>query len=116
MKTKILITLISITIIITIIGTIAIIYVSDTAYNPIERISCESNGGTYEMIGEVWKYSCIMPVKDEGNSCTDSSQCIEICVAETGEDTTGMCTGYYNTGCYFWEMSNGKAHEACIVN
>ena len=52
MKTKILITLISITIIITTTGTIATIYVSDTAYNPIERISCESNGGTYEMIGE----------------------------------------------------------------
>ena len=120
MKTNFLI--ISIVVITIIVGVVLTTYLMYDPYNPIEKLACENKGGTYSLDhgtggrddARIWY--CQMPVSDEGKSCKDSSQCVEICIAETKEDTVGICTGYYNTGCYFWEMSNGKAHEGCILN
>ena len=121
MKTRVLI--ISITVIATIIvGAMLIAYLTYDPHNPLEKIVCENKGGMYRLDhgtggrDDVRTWYCQMPVSNEGKACTDSSQCIEICIAETGEDTAGICTGYYNAGCYFWEISNGKAHEGCILN
>ena len=115
--------LISITVIAVItVGVLLTAYLTYDPYNPVEKIACENKGGTYSLDhgtggrDDVRTWYCQMPVSDEGKQCTDSSQCIEICVAENEDDAAGMCTGYYNTGCYFWEMSNSKAHEGCIVN
>ena len=105
-----------------IVGVMLTAYLTYDPYNPVEKIACENRGGTYSLDhgtggrDDVRTWYCQMPVSDKGKECTDSSQCIEICIAENEDDAAGMCTGYYNTGCYFWEMSNGKAHEGCIVN
>ena len=120
MKTSFLI--ISIVVITITVGVVLTTYLMHDPYNPVEKLACENKGGTYSLDhgtggrDDVRIWYCQMPVRDEGKTCTDSSQCVEICIAETKEDTAGMCTGYYHAGCYFWEMSDGKAREDCILN
>ena len=121
MKTRVLI--ISIAMIAAIIvGAMLISYLTYDPHNPLEKIVCENKGGMYRLDygtggrDDARTWYCQMPVSDEGKQCTNSSQCVEICIAENEDDAVGMCTGYHNTGCYFWEMGNGKANKACIVN
>ncbi len=120
---KIRLLIISIAVIVAMIVTImSASYLTYEPYNPLEKIACENKGGIYDLDhgtggrDDIRTWYCQMPVSDEGKECIDSSQCIEICIAENEMDATGMCTGYYNAGCYFWEMRNGKAHEGCILN
>ena len=77
---------------------------------------CEERDGDFRMMGEVWQYVCIVPPSDAGKICTDSSQCREVCQAETKESAAGMCAGYNDIGCYFWEMKDGKIIEHCRVD
>ena len=78
-------------------------------YNLLDKSTCESKGGSYFIGGEY--FVCQMPVNDEGLSCSDSSQCEDICKAETKIDTTGICT-VFSHGCDL-VLNDGKASWLC---
>jgi hypothetical protein len=49
---------------------------------PRDRESCEAQGGRWGPIGLSPEPVCVMPTKDAGKPCWDSSQCEGSCVAE----------------------------------
>ncbi len=69
---------------------------------------CTEQGGTWTW-GEI--EFCSMPVDDEGKVCTESSQCEDICRADTYEDDTGICTRF-SGGCDI-VIDNGKKGTIC---
>ena len=78
-------------------------------YNLFDKLACGSKGGSYFIGGEY--VVCQMPVNDEGISCTDSSQCEDICKAETKIDTAGICAEFSH-GCDL-VLNDGKANWLC---
>ena len=72
-----------------------------------DKTACEKTGGKWQKRGSepASVYSCIMPAKDAGKACTDSSQCQSLkCIppntAVSGSRTTGKCYGWeYYVGC-----------------
>lgn len=78
-------------------------------YNKADEADCASRGGSYYMASEY--YVCQMPVSDEGMRCTDNSQCVGICRAESEEDSEGMCTTFSH-GCDIY-LDDGQTHWMC---
>ncbi|CAA0104437.1 Uncharacterised protein [BD1-7 clade bacterium] len=58
--------------------------------------ACEAEGGQWQKVGKLQREACILPAKDAGQPCTDSSQCEVACIAvqrriDAGSKTTGQC-------------------------
>lgn len=91
------------------------ILVGSPLYNPVEHLACVIRRGDLVVPGMPNAFVCLTPAVDEGKSCTDSSQCVESCIAETEESVTGTCTANHDVGCS-WFLENGKAHKGCMPN
>lgn len=87
-------------------------------YDPEAAAECERAGGEY-FLAEI--YVCQMPVGDEGESCTDSSQCEDLCVLdpllygdedlEGREGLEGRCAAFSH-GCDL-VLEGGRAGWMC---
>lgn len=80
-----------------------------SGYDLVDKLACESRGGSYFIGGEY--VVCQVPVNDEGKMCTDSSQCEDICKAETIDDIEGICT-VFSHGCDL-VLNDGEANWLC---
>ena len=76
--------------------------------NKLAEKRCVEQGGEWTW-GEV--YWCKMPVGDEGKSCTDSSQCEDICRTDTYDGDAGVCTTF-SGGCDYI-LENEDVHAIC---
>ena len=97
------------------IGVLTIVPLMDEISYNMKKDACENTGGTLINIQLIDEDRCVMPPEDNGQSCTDSSQCDFYCKAETGDSTEGVCIGFYESGCYFWEMEEGLTVESCVM-
>lgn len=52
---------------------------------PRDKESCEAQGGSWGPVGFSPEPVCILPTKDAGKICWDSSQCEAVCVAELSQ-------------------------------
>ncbi len=75
---------------------------------------CGAIGGTWRPICMLGKPACVVPYKDAGKSCSDSSECSGKCV--TGDAGTkpesavrGICTANSDPCGCFQLVENGKA-------
>ena len=51
-----------------------------------DQNSCESANGIWRREGLAGIYACVLPAKDAGKACTDSSQCEYRCLAKPSDD------------------------------
>ena len=91
------------------------VLIGSPLYNPVEHLACIVRSGDFVIPGVPNAFVCLTPAIDEGKPCTSSSQCIDVCIAETEESTIGICTASHDAGCS-WFLENGKIHEGCILN
>lgn len=56
--------------------------------HPDSKERCETRGGWYEHLCMLGIPFCVIPTKDAGKPCTDSSQCEQGCKYVGGNDTT----------------------------
>lgn len=77
--------------------------------NADDRIACEARGGQYGQAGLLQSWVCIEPTSDAGKSCTTSSDCTGMCMA----DTMSCSAKSPMFGCYSI-IEDGQRVELCI--
>ncbi len=87
-----------------------------------ERAACEAAGGEIQQGGLLGGEICVQTFADAGQSCTDSSQCMGLCLAAgdfvvgNSQPVTGQCKADDNPfGCY-QEVENGSPLGALCVD
>lgn len=76
-----------------------------------EKIECENQGGEYIEQGLSQSLTCVMPTKDFGKECIDSSECEGLCISENNK---GVCSEKdTNFGCNEI-LENGEIVTICI--
>lgn len=65
------------------------ISVAAAVATPAERAACAAAGGSIERQGLLGAEGCVQPFCDAGQACTDSSECIGRCYADTNTDFDG---------------------------
>lgn len=84
-----------------------------------EDTACYAAGGNVRRVCRSQRYMCVMPYKDAGTVCSDSSQCEGRCVgdpdeAPTGGQMAGRCEADNDPcGCTI-EIIAGVARTLCV--
>ena len=73
------------------------------------KSKCETEGGNYEVVGILQAFNCNMPANDAGETCSDSSECDGLCLADGGVCSVKTT----NFGC-IPILENGKEVTICI--
>lgn len=79
---------------------------------------CAGRGGEFRPVCKAQRPICVMPYKDAGTACSDSSQCDGRCVADGPTDGPGQVAGVCETnndpcGCVT-EVVGGVARTICV--
>jgi len=74
--------------------------------------SCEEKGGSWErrFVG----YICNFPASDAGKTCTDSSQCVGMCLTDDPTKTEGTCSEMQIVYGCISPLENGRVTPMCI--
>lgn len=84
---------------------------------------CEASGGTIEKVGMVGMPACVVPTKDAGKPCGDSSECEGRCLVEdwrgehpprVGTLSRGTCEASNITNGCFGEVRRGRIATAFL--
>ena len=63
------------------------------AENQLDQQRCVAEGGSVEHRGMFGSSMCVKPYADAGKACTDSSQCLGACLAESEPDIFSVASG-----------------------
>lgn len=84
------------------------------------QADCTGAEGKWEKVGFLQNFTCVLATKDAGNSCTDSSQCEERCLAiadpKDTNKTIGQCQATNQPFGCFAEMENGSPGAALCID
>lgn len=80
----------------------------------IPKIDCQECGGKWELLSmDLNKTGCNPKTSDAGKTCTDSEQCIGVCLGKETVLTSGTCSEYkFVLGCNL-EFSEGEQVMIC---
>lgn len=97
----------------------------DEALKQIDVEGCQSAGGRIEYVGMFGMPSCIMPFKDAGKICQDSSECEGGCfvhlsnddpMPQPGEARHGKCAANNSSyGCW-WQVKEGIVQQGICMD
>ena len=83
-------------------------------------VDCTTARGEWKKVGLAGGLACVLQTKDAGNSCTDSSQCEERCLAGIDQtDSTkvvGQCQATNQPFGCFAEIKGGVAEPALCID
>jgi hypothetical protein len=61
---------------------------------PTNETDCNDASGEWGLFGLYRIPECNLPTPDVGTVCTDSTQCISVCVSELATGSSGTCYGW----------------------
>ena len=90
------------------------------AYSIESEKVCDKQGGNWKKVGRQQAYACVLPARDAGNKCNDSSECEVACVTENnqmkaGLKTSGVCLESTDLfGCRAYVSKGVVEHTLCV--
>ncbi|GFD95012.1 hypothetical protein KUL156_14180 [Alteromonas sp. KUL156] len=90
------------------------------AYSIESEKVCDKEGGSWKKVGRRQAYACVLPAKDAGNVCNDSSECEVACVTENNsvgaeQRASGVCLESTDLfGCRAYVSKGVVEHTLCV--
>ncbi len=90
------------------------------AYSIESEKVCHKQGGSWKKVGRQQAYACVLPAKDAGNVCNDSSECEVACVTENNsvgaeQRASGVCLESTDLfGCRAYVSKGVVEHTLCV--
>lgn len=90
------------------------------AYSIESEKVCDKQGGRWKKVGRRQAYACVLPAKDAGNVCNDSSECEVACVTENNsvgaeQRASGVCLESTDLfGCRAYVSKGVVEHTLCV--
>jgi len=85
-----------------------------------DEVACNQASGSWQRLGMMGKWQCLLPMPDAGKACSSGAQCQSACLAPANspadEPVIGVCAAVKPLyGCHA-SVENGRASPALCVD